>query len=226
MAAFMFRPRKSDKQVIYGIYDPRDNLIRYIGISGNPAKRLYQHIAKPRTKSMGEWLDAMIREGVRPKWRKLDSAREWHDGMHVERWWINTYSLVFPNQLFNIFNVNGFISVQKFTREVCSKRGRERELRQHAKWEAMWAGRRKARRMLLRGSRNIERIAEKCGIDTAGVRRELYDIEPQEFYVKFRGESLSQNQWAKRVGISSSAMSYRLENWSKKRALTTPKKSA
>lgn len=78
-----------DKAYIYGLKDPRDNAIRYIGKSTKPAQRLRAHL-KDRTINVqkAEWIDELQKLGLKPELAILQEVTEGHDWREAERDWI------------------------------------------------------------------------------------------------------------------------------------------
>lgn len=66
-------PSKDPKKTVYGLVDPRDGALRYIGASKAPLRRYEQHLGRvgPPTRDMTEWLDELESEGLRPDLRLL-----------------------------------------------------------------------------------------------------------------------------------------------------------
>lgn len=58
---------------IYGLYDPRDNLARYVGQTQNePLIRLAAHWQKPVSKGMAVWINDLNEHELRPILRVLE----------------------------------------------------------------------------------------------------------------------------------------------------------
>lgn len=78
--------RNGEPYCIYGIADPRDHVIRYVGwtqVSLN--RRLSQHIRNPVGRHMARWLGWMVASGIRPEIIAIEWCRD-HDAR--ERTWI------------------------------------------------------------------------------------------------------------------------------------------
>lgn len=71
---------------IYVLTDPRDNTVRYVGKSNDPARRLTEHEA-----SNLPWLAELRNAGLAPVMRIMDRAslEEWE---RAEQYWIAFYS--------------------------------------------------------------------------------------------------------------------------------------
>jgi len=69
-----------DQVYIYGIADPRDHVIRYVGkTSMHPGARLDWHMREPTNRRMGEWLYGLDMAGIRPEIAVLEIC-------HVSKW--------------------------------------------------------------------------------------------------------------------------------------------
>ncbi len=79
----------SEATFIYGLFDPRNYRLRYIGKANNPKARLSSHIHWARTSKRNQhnynWIKQLLREGLRPeleileevpidKWEEAESA--------------------------------------------------------------------------------------------------------------------------------------------------------
>lgn len=71
---------------IYALTDPRDNTVRYVGKSNDPARRLSEHVA-----SSMPWIAELRNLGLAPSMRIVDRAslEEWE---RAEQYWIAFYS--------------------------------------------------------------------------------------------------------------------------------------
>jgi len=60
--------RPTDYTFIYGLVDPRDDRVRYIGKSNNPEKRLYGHIRDSlrRVTKCGSWIKKLKKLSLEP----------------------------------------------------------------------------------------------------------------------------------------------------------------
>lgn len=79
-----------DTTFIYGLFDPRDCRLRYIGKADNPQKRLSKHITaakKGQRTHKDDWVRLLLSEGLEPAIEVLEecSAESWQE---VERLWI------------------------------------------------------------------------------------------------------------------------------------------
>lgn len=81
----------NDTTFIYGLFDPRDCRLRYIGKSDNPQKRLEQHIffARHGSKSHKDtWIRSLLSTDLEPAIEILEECTEgnWQE---IEKAWIN-----------------------------------------------------------------------------------------------------------------------------------------
>lgn len=82
----------NDTTFIYGLFDPRDCRLRYIGKSNNPQKRLKQHIKeandkKKRNRYVANWIRQLLSENLEPSIEILEevSIDSWEE---AESAWI------------------------------------------------------------------------------------------------------------------------------------------
>jgi hypothetical protein len=77
---------------IYGIVDPTDNMIGYVGITSNtPQQRLVQHLRQDDRDKKGIkrcWLDGLLLNGYMPTVITLQTVDTVQDAQIAERWWI------------------------------------------------------------------------------------------------------------------------------------------
>lgn len=75
--------------VVYALVDPRDNTIRYIGVTrwGSMAARLDRHLAEPTNSNTSLWFERLRRLGMRPIIRPVAGVKngEWQQ---AEMYWI------------------------------------------------------------------------------------------------------------------------------------------
>ena len=75
---------------IYALIDPRDNLIHYIGLTGNtPTHRLADHLTD-RTGAKAEWLTDLLDAAFMPSFIVLQKADDVETAQLREAWWIST----------------------------------------------------------------------------------------------------------------------------------------
>ncbi|SRR6266487_3906215 len=79
-----------DKQhQVYALIDPRDNAIRYIGISDDTQYRFYQHLQCIGVgKREKQWIKELRRSGLRPVLRILETIDSRSTACERERYWI------------------------------------------------------------------------------------------------------------------------------------------
>jgi predicted GIY-YIG superfamily endonuclease len=87
-------------RVVYALVDPRDGVVRYVGVTDNPQHRLNEHIGRTRKRSvkLGEWLAELQREKLLPHFVFLDSVKS-ADSIKAEAKWIAHFQRLSP--LFN-----------------------------------------------------------------------------------------------------------------------------
>ena len=81
-----------NKIFIYGLVDPRNSKIRYVGKTGRTTKRLWEHIrhCKEHTKK-GCWIKKLVSMGMRPRIKVLETVEE-SKWKHREKFWIKKLS--------------------------------------------------------------------------------------------------------------------------------------
>jgi len=81
----------STQYLIYGLIDPRDNQMRYVGATKNIYKRLSRHMAGNKSNvDRVSWLESLKSENLVPSVFDIDEVdeREWEE---AERFWIEYY---------------------------------------------------------------------------------------------------------------------------------------
>jgi hypothetical protein len=79
---------------VYALIDPRDNLIHYVGLTGNvPTRRLADHLSD-RSSVKGEWLLSVLDSGFMPSFVVLQHADDLEQAHMRESWWISTGELL------------------------------------------------------------------------------------------------------------------------------------
>lgn len=80
-------------RVIYGLVDPRDGIIRYIGVTKNPAYRLAEHMRMPHKEGLhkNQWIAELISKGLSPIFVFLDAVKE-EQAKETEFKWITHFS--------------------------------------------------------------------------------------------------------------------------------------
>lgn len=81
------------KTFIYGLVDPRDNQIKYIGKSNNPKGRLATHYCDKRPNAKLNWLLKLKTFGLKPEIIILDEVTidDWH---YWEQWWYEYFKAI------------------------------------------------------------------------------------------------------------------------------------
>lgn len=69
---------------IYGLEDPRNGRIKYIGETGHLKSRYYAHTSNRKNKKTWAWVCELKREGLRPKMRVLDVVYDKKKAAQVE----------------------------------------------------------------------------------------------------------------------------------------------
>lgn len=89
-----------EDRVIYGLCDPRNGMILYVGVTDNPQYRYKEHLRMPKKESMGKncWVKELLSLNLKPIFVFLDTA---HQDIAKEReyFWINHFGKLGP--LFN-----------------------------------------------------------------------------------------------------------------------------
>lgn len=75
---------------IYALIDPRDNLIHYVGLTGNvPTRRIADHLTDT-TGAKAEWLTDLLDAAFMPTFVVLQKADDLEQAHLRESWWIST----------------------------------------------------------------------------------------------------------------------------------------
>jgi hypothetical protein len=94
-----WRCERGDVAFIYVLRDPRDDTVRYVGVSfGTPgdryygqnkalARRLNGHVHTPSSFQMRDWVGELQALGLRPLCECVQTVPCEH-GVEMERWWI------------------------------------------------------------------------------------------------------------------------------------------
>lgn len=72
---------------IYGLSDPRTGAVRYVGKTNNPSLRLGTHISSRSNARKFDWIQSLLREGVRPVMVVLEVAAQ-DEGVAAEARWV------------------------------------------------------------------------------------------------------------------------------------------
>lgn len=84
------RPEQRQSWAIYGLVDPRDARIRYVGCTINPRDRVGCHVSssKYETSPKAGWVRELVALDLRPIFVTLQIAREPWEASEAERKWI------------------------------------------------------------------------------------------------------------------------------------------
>jgi hypothetical protein len=78
---------------IYGLYDPRDGVLRYIGKTVQPLhRRLMAHLCDKFDSHKSRWVQSLVRDNLKPEIRllELSDSQDWID---CEKFWISVSRL-------------------------------------------------------------------------------------------------------------------------------------
>jgi hypothetical protein len=74
---------------VYGLYDPRTGLCRYVGSTTRTITQRYaEHLISPRKDARGEWIRDLVRHGCWPSVKVLERVTD-SDLGEAELFWIN-----------------------------------------------------------------------------------------------------------------------------------------
>jgi predicted GIY-YIG superfamily endonuclease len=81
------------KTFIYGLFSERDNIIRYIGKSDNPNKRLKTHIYQMNDSNThkNNWIRKVVSNGEKLCYKIIEEVY-YHEWRQKEIFWISKYS--------------------------------------------------------------------------------------------------------------------------------------
>ncbi len=93
MAGRVDRPSDATRSpIVYGLLDPRNGTLRYIGKSVNGLKRAYAHGKPSALKSdqthKGNWIRSLLKQGLVPEVVLLEEPASVDDLADLERFWI------------------------------------------------------------------------------------------------------------------------------------------
>lgn len=78
--------------LIYTLSDPRNNEIRYIGLTTESLSyRLSKHCNKPRNNHNGFWIKSLLKKNLKPIIEKLDEAKTFKELCELEMYWISQF---------------------------------------------------------------------------------------------------------------------------------------
>jgi predicted GIY-YIG superfamily endonuclease len=86
----IYNESQEDKMFIYALRDPRDNEIRYIGITNNLSRRLSWHIRKSKTlhRYSSRWIKGLTDAGYSPLIEILETVELQSEAYAAEKRWI------------------------------------------------------------------------------------------------------------------------------------------
>jgi len=86
-------PRNSDPYTIYGLRDPRDRLIHYVGVTIRPERRYKQHLLCQDTNNTQKktWIRNLQEQGLQPELVPLEIVKGAKKGYQREDYWIHFY---------------------------------------------------------------------------------------------------------------------------------------
>ena len=90
----------SETLFVYALCEPGTEIVRYVGVSEQPEKRINQHIIAKRNAALVDWLKQIKAQGLLPSLLILETFDNHWSGMLGERRWIHHY-LAQQAQLFN-----------------------------------------------------------------------------------------------------------------------------
>lgn len=86
-----------DKFVVYGLFDPRDQQLRYIGKTCQGKRRMSSHLAVSHLKNKthkNHWIKSLLAVGMQPEYVVLESFAT-PDGLaEAEMWYISYYKSI------------------------------------------------------------------------------------------------------------------------------------
>lgn len=97
--------RKYKKWHVYVLICPKDNIVRYIGItSKNPSVRFMQHIIGKgsATKKKKEWIQSLKDEGKLPIFKVIESGIQEEEARKKESSLIQEYKAMYPGKITNV----------------------------------------------------------------------------------------------------------------------------
>lgn len=91
----------SKKRYVYTLTDPRDNQVRYVGITTSPAARISNHCMRPQN-ATADWVEELNQAGLIPRMEVVESTTlPAEDARAIENDWILYYRFVKGANLLN-----------------------------------------------------------------------------------------------------------------------------
>lgn len=82
---------KNRTYIIYALIDPRDDSVRYIGLTEYPDIRLKQHVQGDGNIPKRKWINELNRLGLSPIMQTIETVRTLADAFEREGYWIQYY---------------------------------------------------------------------------------------------------------------------------------------
>lgn len=76
---------------VYSLSDPRNGLVKYIGITKNPKERLRKHLSQKNVTLKNNWVKSLLSNGVTPIMTLVDSSIDRESINEKEKQWIIKY---------------------------------------------------------------------------------------------------------------------------------------
>ena len=84
---------------VYGLVDPRDGALRYVGRSSNPRARATAHLTSKDRRRIRQWIGDLLAAGARPTLRILQEVPPGEDAAAAEKTWLDKLG---PRGLLNV----------------------------------------------------------------------------------------------------------------------------
>lgn len=76
--------------IIYTLSDPQDNLVKYVGITSRPKRRLYEHINYDENNPKSAWIKSLVKKGLNPIFEELERTTL-DEFSFLEKYWISQF---------------------------------------------------------------------------------------------------------------------------------------
>lgn len=80
-----------NRRVIYALVDPRDGVVRYVGVTDKPSVRYKDHLRDKRTSRKAQWVQELAAENLVPTFVFIDSS-PFEESLECERKWMKHFS--------------------------------------------------------------------------------------------------------------------------------------
>ncbi len=113
---------------VYALIDPRDQAIRYIGMSNNVQRRFLQHIrgytSNAANRSRDQWLASLKQDNTEPLVRVLETTDDFAQARLREKYWTEQYIHLSLTNAHILSDTGGIVNGRKGTlvyarRELC-----------------------------------------------------------------------------------------------------------